>query len=563
MNASARGGYVERRMIASGVVLLAVFNIFLAASRAPFEGYGQWRHVVAMNVLNGSRFALVILAMLLIATVPGLVRGKRVAWIVAVACVAGSAVAHPFKNIDLWGTAASLLLLGSLIGARPQFPARSDPPKALTGLWVLAIGGVGVFLYALLGLYFMDGEFRHPIDIGEATRDAIRLLFIVPATQSEPRTHHAVWFLDSVRVAFILVLLFGITLLVAPVVAHASIGRIERDRVRALLEKYGRSSIAHFALLPDKSYFFSRNGDAVLAYRVIGSTAVVMGDPIGDESAFASLIDEFIEHCRLDGWTYAFHQATPQHLELYASRGMKALKIGEEAFVDVAAFSLSGTAMKHLRATMNRFARDGYEVEVLEPPHHRELLRRLREISDAWLDRGQRRERTFTVGHFDDALLADSRLLVARARDGTIVGFADIIPSYQSGEGNFDMLRYLPEPKDIADFLHVSLIEWFRSQSCRTMTLGLAPFSGLEVAGMDSTSAQAMRLLYRYGTALFRYRGLREYKEKYHPAWEPRYLVYASDLQLPGIALAVARAGELQRPRGIARIANSQPELAA
>lgn len=562
MNASAQGS-VERRLIAISVFLLAVFNIFLAASRAPFEGYGQWRHVVAMDVLNGSRFALVILGMILIATVPGLIRGKRIAWLVAVACVAGSAVAHPFKNIDLWGTAASLLLLGTLLGARPQFPARSDPPKATWGLWVLAGGIAGVFFYALLGLYFMDGEFRHPIAIGEATSDALRLLFIVPATQAEPRTHHAVWFLDSVRVALILVLVFGVTMLVAPVVAHASIGRIERDRVRALLEKYGRSSIAHFALLPDKSYFFSRHGDAVLAYKVIGNTAIVMGDPIGEPAEFARLLDEFIEHCRLDGWTYAFHQAMPEQLELYASRGMKALKIGEEAVVDVAGFSLSGTPMKHLRATMNRFARDGYEAVVLEPPHPRELLARLREISDAWLERGQRRERTFTLGYFDDALLAQSRLLVARSRDGTIVGFADIVPSYRSEQGNFDMLRYLPEPKDLADFLHVSLIEWFRGQGCTTMTLGLAPFSGLEVHGMDSASAQAMRLLYRYGTALFRYRGLREYKEKYHPAWESRYLVYASELQLPGIALAVARAGELPGRRERPRNVKPQPELAA
>ena len=95
--------------------------------------------------------------------------------------------------------------------------------------------------------------------------DAVRLMFIVPATYAEPRTHHAIWFMDSVRLAFILVVAAGVTQLVAPVVVHASIGRLERDRVRVLVAKYGRSSLAHFALLQDKSYFFSRDCVLVLA----------------------------------------------------------------------------------------------------------------------------------------------------------------------------------------------------------------------------------------------------------------------------------------------------------
>jgi phosphatidylglycerol lysyltransferase len=78
------------------------------------------------------------------------------------------------------------------------------------------------------------------------------------------------------------------------------------------------------------------------------------------------------------------------------------------------------------------------------------------------------------------------------------------------------------------------------------MSLGLAPFSGLDKRGTNSPAARAMRLLYRHGSFLFRYKGLREFKEKFRPQWEPRYLVYSSELQLPGIALAVARAGELR-----------------
>ncbi|HZP57411.1 MAG TPA: phosphatidylglycerol lysyltransferase domain-containing protein [Dehalococcoidia bacterium] len=538
-------GSAERHLIAVAAAALGLFDTFFTAFRAPLSGFGQIEDVVPEALLNGSRFALVIIGILLLAAVPGLWHGKRFAWAIALACAVASAFLHPAKNVDLWGTAGSIALAGALIGGRPLFPARSDPPTALRGFALLAFGLAAVFAYSVMGLYFLDREFRHPVTFAEAVEDTLRLLFIVPASQVEPRTGHGTWFVDSVRVAFLFVMVLGVTQLLRPVIHRARVAHVERERVRALLERYATTSLAHFALLPDKAYFFSESGDAVLAYKVVGSTAVVMGDPLGDPGEFDALLYAFQEHCALDGWAYAFHQATPAFLPLYARHGMKSLKIGEEALVDVQAFSLSGTAAKHLRATMNRFARMGYRAEVLRPPHDAALLRRLREISDAWLARGGRRERTFTLGQFDEAALQACDLVVARAPDGEVRGFANIVPSYRSQVGNYDLLRYDDEPKAIGDFLVLSLIAHFRDAGCTAMTLGLAPFSGIEPDGSRSPAARAMQLLYRRGTFLFRYTGLREFKEKFFPRWEPRYLIYSSELQLPGIALAVARAGEV------------------
>ena len=47
------------------------------------------------------------------------------------------------------------------------------------------------------------------------------------------------------------------------------------------------------------------------------------------------------------------------------------------------------------------------------------------------------------------------------------------------------------------------------------------------------------------GGRAFNFQGLRTYKEKWKPEWQPRYLCYRSEVQLPALALAVARAGEL------------------
>jgi len=548
-----RTNRLERRLIAIAAVLIGLYNVVLAMFPAPLAGIGQIDDVVPSEALNGSRFVLVLLGIILIVSARGLWHGKRAAWAVGVACAIGSALAHPVKNVDLWGTVASLVFLGALMGARPQFPARSDAPAAVRGLAFTAVAAAGVFLYSATGLYLMDKQFRHPVGILQAIKDSLRLLFILPATATEAATSHGTWFLESVRVSFLFVLVLGLFQVLQPVVYRARTGTSERERVRDILTRFADSSLAYFALQPDKSYFFSGPGNAVLAFKVVGNTAVVLGDPLGDRIEFPGLIEAFKEHCELNAWSYAFHQARPCYLPLYESLGLKALKIGEEGTVDVTSFALGGTQMKHIRATMNRFERGGYRSEVLKPPHPPDVISRLREVSDAWLSQGERRERTFSLGYFDADSLQESEIVIARDRDGDIVGFANIIPSFNSNEGNFDLLRHGREPKDLADFLYVTLIAYFRERGFSRMTLGLAPFGGIDSGRPASAADATMRLLYRYGSFMFRFRGLREFKEKFATAWEPRFLIYPSEPQLPGIALAVPRAGELHHHRGLLR----------
>jgi phosphatidylglycerol lysyltransferase len=540
---------LERRLIAAAAVFLSLYNGLLSMFRAPFSGLGQFEHVIAPDLLRGSHFLLLISGVTLLLITPGLWHGKRLAWLLALACGVVSILAHPLRNVDLWGTGGSALFVGLLIGARPQFPARSDPPTAVRGLIMLVVGLAAVLVYAVAGLYFLDNEFRHAISLRLAITDAIRLMFVVPSIESEPASRHAAAFIDSVRLAITFVWAVGALQLLRPVIHRARTLPQERERIRRLLTEHADSSLAFFALLPDKSYFFSEGGHGVLAYAVAGDTAIVMGDPLGDSAEFQDLIASFQEYCELNGWAYAFNQARPEYLPLYASVGLKALKTGEEGIVKVQEFSLSGHVHKHLRSTMNRFDREGYGTELLKPPHAASLIADLKALSDAWLAQGQRRERRFMLGYFEEELLQQCEIMVARDTGGRAVGFANIIPSYRSAEGNFDMLRYGGEPKDVADFIYVSLIRYFQEQGFTGMNLGLAPFSGLEQSSGRTPAAIAMRLLYRHGTFLLRYRGLREYKEKFASVWEPRYLIYQDDAQLPGIAIATMRVGEMPARR--------------
>jgi lysylphosphatidylglycerol synthetase-like protein (DUF2156 family) len=86
------------------------------------------------------------------------------------------------------------------------------------------------------------------------------------------------------------------------------------------------------------------------------------------------------------------------------------------------------------------------------------------------------------------------------------------------------------------------------------MTLGLAPFAGIDGGDVPTRLLRAMR---EYGGAAFNYGGLQEFKAKWRPRWEARYIAYLRDVDLPRIAVAITRAGELESDQRASRVVNT------
>ena len=546
MTPSRVRGQQRRRLLAAACLVLAVVNVTGAVLKAAPTHHSIFRDALGGSAPGGPRFLLMLAGLLLIAAIPGLLRAKRMAAAIAIVAASASLALHPLRvnDLDRPGAALSLALVVAMVAAFRLFPARTDPVRLRQGVWWLVGGELFVFAAGFAALYFMDQEFTEPTDVPEAVLNALRILFVLPTTTVQPASRHGQHLIEAVRALSLAVLAISAWHFVHPVLNRSLVRPTERRRVREILDRHATTALAQFHLLEDKTYFFSDDEEAFLSFHMVGATAVVLGEPVGPPVSALEAANAFVDMCALNGWRLAFHQVTGSGADQLSALGLRRLKIGEEAIIPVQTFSRTGKAFKHLRNISNALEREGFVVQELSQPLDDPTIAELREVSDAWLADGGHRERTFTLGMFDPEYLRATRVFVVRRPGGRIEAFANVLPRYQSPDGTFDLMRRRPDsPNGIMDLLILHFIELFRSEGCEGLNLGLAPLANVEGGG---PIAIALRLMYERGNAAFNFRGLRNYKDKWKPRWEDRFLVYANEVDLVPVALAVARVGEAQ-----------------
>jgi len=281
----------------------------------------------------------------------------------------------------------------------------------------------------------------------------------------------------------------------------------------------------------------------LVSYVVENRVALVLGDPIGSSEDTASAITSFKGFCALNDWMPAFYQVMPESLELYKSLGFESLSLGQEASVDLSKFTLEGSENKNVRNGYNKMLRNGYKALVQQPPHSTRMLRELRVISDDWLSNRGTKEMGFSLGWFDEKYLNTCPILLVRDGEGFIDAFANIVTEFQSKEAAVDLMRHRSfSEKGIMDFLFVSLFQWAKEQGFTSFNLGLSTFSGIGENPKDPAHQRTLHFIYENVNRFYNFKGLHAFKEKFHPTWSPRYLIYPGAVNLPAVSISLLRA---------------------
>lgn len=290
---------------------------------------------------------------------------------------------------------------------------------------------------------------------------------------------------------------------------------------------------ANLALLGDKCFCFSDSEKAFIMYGVHGSNWISMGDPVGPQSEWVDLAWKFKESAYYAGAGIVFYEVTDENLSLYIDLGLTLLKIGEEARVPLEHFSMEGGSRKSIRNAIRRVEREGCIFEVIPREEVPPLLPELRRISDDWLARKNTREKGFSMGAFSEEYISYFPVAVVRKGE-TLLAFSNLWTGANHEELSPDLMRYSEgAPNGVMDYLFGKLMLWGKEQNYRYFNLGMAPLSGLENRSLAPLWHRLGSLIFTHGEHFYNFQGLRQFKEKFEPIWEPRYLASKGGLALP------------------------------
>ncbi len=317
----------------------------------------------------------------------------------------------------------------------------------------------------------------------------------------------------------------------------------ERRRAAALVAAHARDSLDPFALRADKRFHFAAGG--MLAYRVIGGTAVVSGDPIGPRDNAEAILDSFAACARERRWAVALTGASERHLEAYRELGLRATQMGSEAVVDPQAFSLEGRPARKVRQSVARIRRRGWSVEVADA---RELDPRTAAALEA-IERGWRAAQPRIVGfamtlgrRWSADEDGDGLCVLARGPDGELQAFLHFV-RYEDGLSLDVMRRLGEEPNGLNEAMVVAALEHARDAGLREVSLNFAGCAHLMAPHERPTLRRRLaRLGLRRLHRRFQLERLVRFNDKFFPVWRPRYLVYAGRARLPLAALRVLQA---------------------
>jgi lysyl-tRNA synthetase class 2 len=548
----ARFRFLNVRQSAALAVAVLAIEAVLSGIALPDARYGTAPAGLEPSGLPSEVHILsVLIGLALLATTARLWRGTRTAVSLAILGLMALATLNLAKG--RWGEASVELSLAALLsGARSSFPlgCRNRPRVAMVAT---AVGAWGLAYCALHLAPLVHGRAHGLVHAlhGSVTH-ALRLTAAAPHM-------NAVWSstIDVLIGCAAVTSGLAVRSLLRPAAAENHHVEHEYRAARAIVGAHGEDSLSPFILRPDKALQFGAGG--VLSYRVIRGTAIVSSDPVGPPGAAPRVLASFLEVARRRGWQVALWGASDRHLDAYRRLGLRAVCVGEEAFVDPRRFTLEGRAVRKLRQSVNRVQRRGWTVVVREGRGVDAAL----EAEIDGLERAWRRGRrlygfAMGMGGYDTELCPDDLYVLARSPTGEL-GAAMRFVSH-CGKLSLDTMRRVgATPNGLNEALVCRALEVAREAGVTQVSLNYAGLAHL-VRGTPPAGR-----LQRWGRQLllaalgrhFQMERLVRFNEKFSPEWRPRYLVYESRGALPRTVVRVLQAegylperGRLPLPRG-------------
>ena len=542
--AAGRAARLLPRVFLALGAFVALSDAF-AFGHASLSGLAQ---LLPFEVTSVDPLAAALSAAGLAALAVGLYRGKRLAWWLAVLVFAAGVPVQVLALGHTVGGVVAAIALTLLTLDRRHYGVRSARTWGWTA-WALLAAGAAAATLSMLLLIVRDASDGIAADLPDLAGAITSWLAF--GDLSQPPTGPRTALILSLAIAARAALLLALLAMLRPAGDDAPTPELRR-RVLDLARRYGRGALLPFQVTGDKRWFCPPGRESFVAYGRDGRMAVVVGDPVGLVEDRWPTFASFVDECRRHDWVPVVYQASQDSVERLGGLGFQASPIGREAIVDLPAFGLAGSHRANLRHTIARARRGGLRVawyrDGLEEAAA-EVREGLTTIDAAWRARSGPAEMRFTISRFSRDDLRANPVAVALDGAGAPVAFASFRSTGSDGGFVLDLIRRVPGGiPGAVEYCLAEAAERFRDEGAATLSLGLAPLSGLDASG-DRLEERALAATARLVRPFYDVEGLAFFKDKFAPRWEMRYVAVPSRLHLLGLGVALLRlhVGSLSR----------------
>lgn len=323
-------------------------------------------------------------------------------------------------------------------------------------------------------------------------------------------------------------------------------------RVEQLLRVHGGGTMSWMTTWPGNSYQITGDADdlhdqSVVTYRQHVGTMVALADPVCAPDRLPDAVDAFVELAESSGATPCWFSIGPATSEIVTRRGWLSVQIAEDTIVDLPGLEFKGKPWQHVRSAMNKATKQDISMRMVSLADESFAVKtQVRAISEEWVGDKGLPEMGFTLGSVEEAMDPAVRVALAVDSSGNVHGVLSWLPVFAPGGDiagwTLDIMRRRTDGfGPVVEYLIASSAVAFKDEGAQFISL-----SGAPLARTGEFDAEPLdKLLDTLGAALepyYGFRSLHTFKKKFNPRFEPVYLAFRDESDLPRIGVAVSRA---------------------
>lgn len=511
-------------------------------------------HIFSFELIFINKALTTILCFMLIFISFRLFKRLTTAWLMSIIFLSASIINNIlrlqcfFRPLIL----IELIIIIVLLVNKSEFKKKSDPISLKLGILMAFISIAFILLNTIASFFFLKHYYKNISGIYDAIISILKYIFYMDKSFIQPRTKGAHIFADATLTINWLLIISSFLFILKPLIYNPVISAIDHNKIKQYLNKYSINPISYLSIDSDKSYYFGKNVDGAIAYKVCGDVAICCADPLCNENEAGLFIAEFTNFCKDNNWDICFCQVTAKYIEQFRLLDFGVTKYGEEAMFNLETYSLHGKSTAKLRQALNKATREHFHTFEYCPNLNRDLNieHQIKSVSDEWLSFKKSHEMSFMLGGLALENPIERRYFIATDSDDTILGFIIFVP-FLSGLGYYaDVTRRRKDaPIGVMESIVINAFNKMKDEGVKWGSLGLVPL--LNTASEYNSSnviPKIMEFAYENLNMLYGFKTLYQYKKKYAPTdWQPRYLAYYPKTFTAKIAYSVAK---IQNPDG-------------